>query len=115
MMQENGCLKKDDIAQDIKFASLSGKQQIAMNIIMWHHQNNQNELPFFMIIQGMVGTGKSYLIHAISEGLQKNTIPNKSPLLLLAPIGVATCNIGASTIHSKLRVPIKDCNQLEGT
>ena len=37
-----------------------------------------------------------------------------SPLLLLALIGVATFNIGASTIHSKLKIPIRDFSQLEG-
>ncbi|XP_059073340.1 uncharacterized protein LOC131874117 [Cryptomeria japonica] len=42
-------------------------------------------------------------------------MPNQSPLLLLAPTGVATFNIGASTIHSKLRIPIQDFSQLEGT
>ena len=40
---------------------------------------------------------------------------NPSPLLLLAPTRVATFNIGASTIHSKLQVPITDFSQLQGT
>ena len=40
---------------------------------------------------------------------------NPSPLLLLAPTGVAAFNIGASTIHSKLRIPIIDFSQLQWT
>ncbi|XP_057838840.2 uncharacterized protein LOC131048788 [Cryptomeria japonica] len=68
-----------------------------------------------MIIQGTTGTGKSYLIGVISESLKSVAMLNQSPLLLLAPTGVAAFNIGASTIHSKLRIPIKDFAQLEGT
>jgi hypothetical protein len=67
-----------------------------------------------MLIQGIVGIGKSYLIGAITQSLQIEAMPSPSPLLLLAPTGVATFNIGASTIHSKLRIPIKDFSQLYG-
>ena len=35
-------------------------------------------------------------------------------LLLLAPTGIAAFNIGATTIHSKLRIPIKDMQPLQG-
>lgn len=58
---------------------------------------------------------KSYLIHAISQALQNATIPCHSPLLLLAPTRVATFNIGAYKVHSKLKIPIWDFAQLEGT
>ena len=68
-----------------------------------------------MIIQGTTGTGKSYLIGAISQSLQNAAMPSISPLLLLAPIGVPTFNIGASTVHSKLKIPIQKFSQLEGT
>ena len=68
-----------------------------------------------MIIQGTTGTGKSYLIGAINQSFQMASMTNPSPLLLLAPTGVAAFNIGASTIHSKLRIPITDFAQLQGT
>ena len=42
-------------------------------------------------------------------------MPNQSPLLLLTPTRVATFNIGGSTIHSKLKILVKDFMQLEGT
>ncbi|XP_059076868.1 uncharacterized protein LOC131031330 [Cryptomeria japonica] len=61
------------------------------------------------------GTGKSYLIGAISQALENAAMPSRSPLLLLAPTGVAVFNIGASTVHSKLRIPIRDFTQLQGT
>ena len=63
----------------------------------------------------MTGTGKSYLIGAISQSLQNAAILSLSPLLLLAPTGVTTFNIGASTVHSKLKIPIQGFCQLEGT
>ncbi|XP_057871644.2 ATP-dependent DNA helicase pfh1-like [Cryptomeria japonica] len=68
-----------------------------------------------MIIQGTTGTGKSYLISAISQTLQNAASPQCSPLLLLAPTRVVAFNIGASTIHSKLRIPIKEFSELQGT
>ncbi|XP_059073492.1 uncharacterized protein LOC131874231 [Cryptomeria japonica] len=42
-------------------------------------------------------------------------MPCHSPLLLLAPRGVAAFNIGASTVHSKLKIPIRNFSELEGT
>jgi hypothetical protein len=71
--------------------------------------------PLRMIIQGTVGTGKSYLIGAIKHAMEIDSLPNKSPLLLLAPIGVATFNISASTIHSALCIPVRDMNDLQGS
>ena len=67
-----------------------------------------------MIIQGTVGTGKSYLIHCISHALASSTTSEKSPLLLLAPIGIVAFNIHAKTIHSDLKIPIKDMQPLKG-
>ena len=67
-----------------------------------------------MIIQGTKGTGKSYLIGAISQSLENVAMPSWSPLLLLVATGVATFNIGASTVHSKLKIPIQDFSQLQG-
>ena len=68
-----------------------------------------------MTIQGTTGMGKSYLISVINQSLQMATMTNPSPLLFLAPTGVVAFNIGASTIHSKLQIPITDFAQLEGT
>ena len=80
---------------------------------MSHYHTCQDASPLRMIIQGTVGMGKSYLIGAINQALQNESFPQFSPLLL-APTGVAAFNIGASTIHSKLRIPIKDFTQLQG-
>ena len=67
-----------------------------------------------MVIQGTVSTGKSYLIHYISHALASSMTTEKSPLLLLAPTGIATFNIHAKTIHSALKIHIKDMQPLKG-
>ena len=82
---------------------------------MSHYYTCQDASPLHMIIQGTKGTGKSYLIGAISQALQKASFLQCSPLLLLAPTGVAAFNIGASTIHSKLKIPIKEFTDLQVT
>jgi DNA replication protein DnaC len=69
---------------------------------------------FYMIIQGTAGTGKSFLIHCISHALSTSSANGNSPLLLLAPTGIAAFNIHAKTIHSALKIPIKDMRPLQG-
>ena len=82
---------------------------------MTHYHRNQVGNPLFMIIQGIVGTRKSYLIGVINQSFQMELMTNPCPLLLLAPTRVVAFNIGACTIHSKLRIPITDFSQLQGT
>ena len=67
-----------------------------------------------MIIQGTVGTRKSYLIHYISHALASSMTSEKGPLLLLAPTAVVAFNIHAKTIHLALKIPIKDMQPLKG-
>ncbi|XP_057853551.2 uncharacterized protein LOC131063676 [Cryptomeria japonica] len=114
-MKENGLLIPDDMMSSISFGTLGAKQKKALDIIMSHYNQVDNAMPLYMIIQGTVGTGKSYLIHAIHQTLNNASGSQCSPLLLLAPTGVAAFNIGASTIHSSLRIPIVDFAELEGT
>ena len=67
-----------------------------------------------MIIQGTVGTGKSFLIHYISHALSTSIDNGRSLFLLLAPTGIAAFNIHAKTINSTLKIPIKDMRPLQG-
>ena len=60
-----------------------------------------------MIIMGTAGTGKSYLIRAIRGRLRTMAgSGSKSPVVVLAPTGVAAFNINGVTIHSMLSIPI---------
>ncbi|XP_057872225.2 uncharacterized protein LOC131078521 [Cryptomeria japonica] len=105
----------DDIPQIVNYHNLSNQQEQALNIIISHYLIYGTKPPLFMIIQGMAGTGKSNLIGTINEALKNASMPNRSPLLVLVPTGVAAFNIGASTIHSRLRIPIRDFIDLQGT
>ena len=82
---------------------------------MTHYNRGKNVTPLYMIVQGTVGTGKSYLIGTINKYLNQLALPHHCPLFLLASIGVAAYNIGGSTIHSKLKIPVNDFSQLEVT
>jgi len=68
-----------------------------------------------MIIQGTSGTGKSHLIGAIKQRLEIDSLPHKSPLLLLAPTDVVAFNIFASTIHSSFYIPVRNFTNLQGS
>lgn len=70
--------------------------------------------PLHMIIQGIVGIGKSYLIHCIRNALHACIPTKENPLIILAPTGIATFNIQASTIHAALRIPIREMKPLQG-
>jgi ATP-dependent DNA helicase PIF1 len=94
--------------------SLSEKQRQAFEIILRHSVEYEHREPLHMIIQGTAGTGKSFLIHCISHALSASVANGHSPLLLLAPTGIAAFNIHAKTIHSALKIPIKDMRPLQG-
>lgn len=67
-----------------------------------HHYNASSDPdcidPILKIVCGTAGTGKSYVITALRQLLGKRA-------LLIAPTGVAACNIKGATIHSALRIP----------
>ena len=58
---------------------------------------------------GTAGTGKSYLINMIRDRLHeiaRNHGITQSPILVLAPTGVAAFNIHGKTIHSALSIQV---------
>ena len=67
-----------------------------------------------MIVQGTVGTGKSFLIHCIFEALSNFSSNGRTLSLILLPIGRDAFNIHTKTIHSALKIPIKDIKPLQG-
>ena len=75
---------------------------MALDIILQHSKQQGTKEPLRMIIQGVAGTGKFYLINTIKKKIYSQTVAGHNPLLLLAPTGVATFNIHATTIHTGL-------------
>ena len=80
--------------------TFSEMQQLGYDIVKSHFDNDSPEKdPLFLIIVGVAGTGKSYLINAIRSLLQ-----NKCAVT--APTGKAAYNIRGVTIHSLLKLPV---------
>ena len=68
--------------------------------------------PMRIFISGGAGVGKSVLMRTLQEGFTRyydhfqNIFPDHLKVLKMAPTGSAAHNIGGSTIHSLLKVPI---------
>ena len=80
--------------------SFSEMQGLAYNIVNAHFNNiSSDKEPLCLIIIGVAGTGKSYLINAI-----RNLLQNRCAVT--ATTGKAAFNIKGVTIHSLLKLPI---------
>lgn len=86
--------------KDVQYQSLNTEQRVIFNYIIQHSQNSSlNKESLRAVVLGKAGTGKSHLLFALRTELNNKCI-------LLAPTGVAACNIQGSTIHSKLCIPV---------
>ncbi|RXK36573.1 hypothetical protein M231_06114 [Tremella mesenterica] len=89
---------------------LNDTQKRVHSKVMKHAQAWQNgcpDPPFLLNIDGTAGTGKSFLIDAISQSLD-NFISPSSCVKRLAPTGVAAFNIAGQTYHSALGLSADD-------
>jgi len=82
-------------------SKLQGKQFHAYNIVSSHFNTLCKHQPLRMIVSGTAGTGKSYLIKCLKSLLGDH-------LIITAPTGVAAFNVDGYTLHSRLRLPVKD-------
>jgi len=101
---------EDNDEEIVDYQTLNEKQRIVFKRIECHYNNilaGQPAEPLRIIIMGTAGTGKTYLIKGIRNRLREMTgTGSKSPVLVLAPTGVAAFNINGMTIHSTLSIPI---------
>lgn len=89
-----------DVEPNILPRSLSGHQRLVFAIIADHYSNRRRP-PLRLIVSGRAGTGKTQVIKAICGYLPPGTIA------ICAPSGVAAYNVGGSTIHSLLKLPLR--------
>jgi hypothetical protein len=70
-----------------------------------------------ILLTGPGGTGKSFVIEAISRLMKRWLGPevSHSGVLLCAPTGVAAFNIGGVTLHSAFRIRVEKDGQAEGS
>ena len=86
---------------------LNEKQKKVYDHVNKHQADITQAEPLRALVLGTAGVGKSYLIHALADLLGEKC-------QVVAPTGVAALNIGGSTIHSFLHLPIKDFKKLKG-
>jgi DNA replication protein DnaC len=103
----------------IDYQILNDKQKTIFKRIESHYHSILTGCqiePLNIIVMGTAGTGKSLLIRAIRYRLLELTeIKSNSPVLILAPTGVAAFNINGETIHSAFSIPIPIGNNLDIT
>ena len=89
-----------DQQYDVDINSFSEMQKLAYDIVKSHFDDASPERePLCLIINGVAGTGKSYLINAVRSLLQ-------SKCAVTATTGKAAYNIRGVTVHSLLKLPI---------
>ena len=64
--------------------------------------------PIHLIVSGQGGTGKSKVISVLFHSVSENTIKSGGvPVVVAAPTGLAAYNIGGTTIHRLLSLPVE--------
>ena len=89
----------DEQYEVVDINSFSEMQKLVYDIVKSHFDDTSFERESCLIINGVAGTGKSYLINAICNLLQ-------SRCTVTATTGKAAYNIRGVTIHSLLKLPI---------
>ncbi|CAB4427786.1 unnamed protein product [Rhizophagus irregularis] len=101
----------------IDYRKLNENQKKIFTRIESHYNdilNGKKVKALRIMIMGTAGTGKSYLIKMIRQKLHEMAgTDTDSPVLVIAPTGVAAFNINGSTIHSTLSIPIRNPKNLE--
>ena len=78
---------------------VSAMQARAYEIVREHNEHPSPKSPLHLIIIGVGGTGKSFLIHSLRQYL-------KEKCSVTAPTGKASYNVKGVTIHSLLKLPV---------
>ena len=90
----------DETCDNVDINSFSEKQKNAFGIVKSHFEDvSTQKEALCLIINGVAGTGKSYLINAV-----RNLLKNKCAVT--ATTGKAAYNIRGVTVHSLLKLPI---------
>ena len=96
----------------INMLQLLNEEQRAIYDDILYKKGVHFDEPIYLFLTGGAGTGKTFTLQAIVQRLlcmhHKNikSDPLKSKALLMAFIGKAAFNIGGTTIHSTLHIPV---------
>ena len=88
---------------DVDINCLNHMQQLAYDLVMSHsHDDDTTKDSLCLMLIGVAGTGKSYLINTLCNSLQNRCA-------VTATTGKAAFNIHGVTIHSLLKLPVGLC------
>ncbi|KAH0499425.1 hypothetical protein TgHK011_006623 [Trichoderma gracile] len=101
----------EDAMTDVEMQQLNPEQRLVFDLFANHLRDRLDPSkptppPLRVQIDGPGGTGKSFLIKAISTKLQQMVPPNQQIVARAAPTGVAANAINGVTLHSLLRLPV---------
>lgn len=86
----------------IDLATLNELQSLAFKIVKYHFTHTTENLlrkPFLLLVKGIAGSGKSYVIDALRNLLQ-------AKCRVLAYTEKAAYNVNGVTLHSLLKLPV---------
>lgn len=92
-------LERRQKKQIVDIDTLNHAQHIAYDIVKDHFLHG-NDKPLLMIITGLAGSGKSYVIDAIKCLLEQQC-------RICSFFGIAAFNVSGTTLHSLLQLPIR--------
>jgi len=93
----------------VDYENLNENQKKVFNRIETHYDNiltGRPVEPLRIIVMGIAGTRKSYLIRAIHKRLCEIERSSSKVVKVIVPTEVAAFNINSVTIHSTLSLPI---------
>ena len=98
--QKNAILQQTNATPvPIEINKMNYNQRVAFNIIRDHFLGSTND-QLFMILTGLGGSGKSFVIQAVTNLLNEQC-------KVCAYFGIAAFNIKGTTLHSLLQLPIR--------
>lgn len=101
MQKNSNTLKNDPTPNPVDIKKFNDAQLVAYQIVQEHFTCiSDNKEQLLMIITGLGGSGKSFVIQALSNLLNKKC-------RVCAYFGIAAFNIKGYTLHSLLQLPIK--------
>jgi len=97
---------------DVDISKLVDNQRRIFVRVVSHYRQilaGNSPPPLRINIDGTAGTGKSYLIDALTKALTElaHERGHKCPILRVAPTGIAAFNIHGSTLHKSLFIPVR--------
>ena len=87
-----------------KYASLNTDQKRVVDQVV---EKVRNDDVIRLIVSGQGGTGKSRVIDVLNRIVTKESGENSLPVVVAAPTGLAAVNVGGSTIHRVLMLPVE--------